>query len=70
MYANNELTQYEDEGNEPISLADLEAKMKQVAAIEQTPVEYQEPVMETITEQVVETPVQQQMILDDSNLWY
>lgn len=65
MYANNELTQYEDEGNEPISLADLEAKMKQVAAIEQTPVEYQEPVMETITEQVVETPVQQQMILDD-----
>lgn len=67
MYANNELTQYEDEGNEPISLADLEAKMKQVAAIEQTPVEYQEPVMETITEQVVETPVQQQMILDDFN---
>ena len=67
MYANNELTQYEDEGNEPISLADLEAKMKQVAAIEQTPVEYQEPVVETITEQVVETPVQQQMILDDFN---
>ena len=67
MYANNELTQYEDEGNEPISLADLEAKMKQVAAIEQTPVEYQEPVVETITEQVVETPVQQQMLLDDFN---
>lgn len=67
MYANNELTQYEDEGNEPISLADLEAKMKQVTAVEQTPIEYQEPVMETIVEERVETPVQQQMVLDDFN---
>lgn len=62
MYANNELTQYEDEGNEPISLADLEAKMKQVAAIEEEPVEYTEPVIEPIIE---ETPVVEQMVLDD-----
>lgn len=27
MYAQNEITQYQDEGNEPISLSDLEAKM-------------------------------------------
>lgn len=27
MYAQNEITQYQDEGNEPISLADLEEKM-------------------------------------------
>lgn len=65
MYANNELTQYEDEGNEPISLADLEAKMKQVAAIEEEPVEYTEPVIEPIIEQVEETPVVEQMVLDD-----
>lgn len=62
MYASNELTQYEDEGNEPISLADLEAKMKQVAAIEEEPVEYPEPVIEPIIE---ETPVVEQMVLDD-----
>lgn len=65
MYANNELTQYEDEGNEPISLADLEAKMKQVAAIEEEPVEYTEPVIEPIIEQIEETPVVEQMVLDD-----
>lgn len=65
MYANNELTQYEDEGNEPISLADLEAKMKQVAAIEEEPVEYTEPVIEPIIEQGKETPVVEQMVLDD-----
>lgn len=62
MYASNELTQYEDEGNEPISLADLEAKMKQVAAIEEEPAEYTEPVIEPIIE---ETPVVEQMVLDD-----
>lgn len=65
MYASNELTQYEDEGNEPISLADLEAKMKQVAAIEEEPVEYTEPVIEPIIEQIEETPVVEQMVLDD-----
>lgn len=65
MYASNELTQYEDEGNEPISLSDLEAKMKQVAAIEEEPVEYTEPVIEPIIEQIEETPVVEQMVLDD-----
>ena len=29
MYESNEITQYEDEGNEPISLADLEKKFKE-----------------------------------------
>lgn len=47
MYEANELTQYEDEGNEPISLADLEMRMnkvqEEVAAIES---------MEEITEEV------------------
>ena len=65
MYASNELTQYEDEGNESISLADLEAKMKQVAAIEEEPVKYTEPVIEPIIEQIEETPVVEQMVLDD-----
>lgn len=65
MYANNELTQYEDEGNEPISLADLEAKMKQAVAITETEVEYNEPVIESIIEQIEETPVVKQMVLDD-----
>ena len=30
MYANNEISQYEDEGNEPISLKDLELKMQEI----------------------------------------
>ena len=32
MYEANEITQYEDEGNEPISLADLEMRMNKVQA--------------------------------------
>lgn len=63
MYAANELTQYADEGNEPISLEDLEKKMR----IER----------ETITEQYQEIPeiietldvgeTKTQMKLDDFN---
>ena len=63
MYADNELTQYADEGNEPISLEDLEKKMR----IER----------ETITEQYQEIPeiietldvgeTKTQMKLDDFN---
>ena len=57
MYENGELDKLEDEGNEPISLQDLEERMKEakesVAAIEEEPV---------ITEV---TPVSHQMVLDD-----
>lgn len=57
MYENGELDKLEDEGNEPISLQDLEERMKEakesVAAIEEEPV---------ITEV---TPVSEQMVLDD-----
>lgn len=39
MYANNEVTQYADEGNEPISIEDLERKMKEIKIeIEKAPV--------------------------------
>ena len=77
MYASNEITQYEDEGNEPISLEDLERRMnkvkEEVAAIEEEmPVPVivenitEEPV---ITEIIKEEPIihQQQMVLDDFN---
>ena len=64
MYASNELTQYADEGNEPISLEDLEKRMNRVqteiAAIEE------EPVITATIEEVIE-PVSQQMVLDDFN---
>ena len=57
MYENGEFDKLEDEGNEPISLQDLEERMKEakesVAAIEEEPV---------ITEV---TPVSHQMVLDD-----
>lgn len=57
MYENGEFDKLEDEGNEPISLQDLEERMKEakesVAAIEEEPV---------ITEV---TPVSEQMVLDD-----
>lgn len=66
MYAANEITQYEDEGNEPISIEDLELRMQEVkkaSAIE-------EPV---IIEEIIESeseniePIRQQMVLDDFN---
>lgn len=57
MYENGEFDKLEDEGNEPISLQDLEERMKEakenVASIEEEPV---------ITEV---TPVSHQMVLDD-----
>ncbi len=59
MYAANELTQYEDEGNEPISLQDLELRIQQA--------EQDEPVIiEQITEETKE-PHQERMVLDDFN---
>lgn len=72
MYEANELTQYADEGNEPISLEDLERRMnkvqKEIATIE-------EPAITTIEEiedapQIIATviePIQEKLVLDDFN---
>lgn len=58
MYANNEITQYEDEGNEPISLIDLEKKFAESKELfEQEPVvEVEQPVMiaENVDEQAIQ----------------
>lgn len=48
MYESNELTQYVDEGNEPISLEDLERKVKESLEIEETVEITTEPVIEQI----------------------
>ena len=65
MYESNELTQYEDEGNEPISLADLEKKFKEanevVNAIE-TEETYEEPVL---IENIEEPVKEEQLVIDD-----
>lgn len=65
MYESNELTQYEDEGNEPISLADLEKKFKEanevVNAIE-TEETYEEPVL---IENIEESVKEEQLVIDD-----
>ena len=65
MYESNELTQYEDEGNEPISLADLEKKFKEanevINAIE-TEERYEEPVL---IENIEEPVKEEQLVIDD-----
>ena len=65
MYESNELTQYEDEGNEPISLADLEQKFKDanevVNAIEPEET-YEEPVL---IENIEEPVKEEQLVIDD-----
>lgn len=71
MYEANEITQYADEGNEPISLADLERKMQETAP------EYNEPfIIENVVEEIkpeeisemLETePTVEQIHLDDFN---
>ena len=77
MYEQNEVTQYADEGNEPISLDDLEIKLKEYKVETPTTVEsiveeiesLDEPVIiETITEEVKEPVIEQQkLVLDDFN---
>lgn len=52
MYESNELTQYADEGNEPISLADLERKVQESLEVE-TLMEPEEVI--EVKEQVVES---------------
>lgn len=65
MYESNELTQYKDEGNEPISLADLEKKFKEanevVNAIEPEET-YEEPVL---IENIEESVKEEQLVIDD-----
>lgn len=68
MYESNEITQYEDEGNEPISLADLERRIKENSVVEEiTPNEvYEEPILEPITVEALEEETSPtQMVLDD-----
>ena len=69
MYEANELTQYADEGNEPITLQELEEKVgKESTKIEDTfIIENVVPVEELETPVVEEEPVLQQMTMDDFN---
>lgn len=49
MYAANELSQYADEGNEPISLKDLEKKMQEMRQV----AEYNEPfIIENVVDEI------------------
>ena len=75
MYETNEITQYEDEGNEPISLEDLEKRMSKIKeettslendtrVIIETNEEQKEEVV-TITATTKEEPTNTQMVLDD-----
>lgn len=54
MYEANELTQYADEGNEPISLEDLEKRMKEATIIANESVEeYNEPfIIENVVDEI------------------
>ena len=62
LYEENEVTQYEDEGNEPISLADLEKRMNEynqaieTEPAEQTTVEDIEETETPVIEPIVEEP--------------
>ena len=68
MYEANELTQYADEGNEPITLQELEKKVgKESSKIEDTFVIENVVPVEELTEEVVEEPVIQQVSMDDFN---
>lgn len=68
MYENNTLTQYEEENNVPISLADLERQIEKT--LQET--EKNEPAAvsvttEELTEEPILEPLQQKMVLDDFN---
>ncbi len=78
LYESNESTQYADEGNEPISLADLEKRMNQVQKdLATMSIDAESPVIEepVITELITDenqlnSPVEiepTQMVLDDFN---
>lgn len=69
MYESNELTQYADEGNEPISIEDLERKvqasLEQEVIEEPTIVEVEEKVAVEVMEPEITTPVTETLTLDD-----
>ncbi len=65
LYDKNEVTQYEDEGNEPISLADLEAQ--RAKEVETTTIAVKEPVHEVAIQQTKEENNRQSIKLDDLN---
>lgn len=56
LYEKNEVTQYEDEGNEPISLQDLELRMNNIKS-EMMAIEEEEQKEESITTTVEELPI-------------
>lgn len=72
MYQSNEISQYEDEGNEPISIADLEKRYKGQSG---TAVEVMNDVVESLEEPNIlyidnsepKEIVQEKLILDDFN---
>lgn len=61
LYDQNEITQYEDEGNEPISIADLEKRMNKIKE------EVVEIEKEEVIEPVVEIKKEEHIKLDDFN---
>lgn len=71
MYENNELTQYADEGNEPISLEDLERKVKENIDTAYTenvvtaePINKEESV-ETLEPEIIQQLPKEKFIMDD-----
>ena len=69
MYEQNELTQYADEGNEPISLSDLEIKLKEYKVEEPTTVESIVEEIEALEEPViVETITEKQPVIEQQTL--
>lgn len=60
LYEQNEVTQYKDEGNEPISIADLEMRMNQIK-VEAEELEKEEPIIHVTTE------IPNKVKLDDFN---
>ena len=72
MYEANELTQYKDEGNEPISIQDLEVQVKKQAAVYTEPfkltnVVSEEEVKQEIEESFMQVEMKETMHMDDFN---
>ncbi len=66
MYENDELSKYEDEGNEPISLQDLEKKMQEAKAVLEEVEENNTPeIIEEIKVEDNTTPEPEKLVLDD-----
>lgn len=66
MYENDELSKYEDEGNEPISLQDLEKKMQEAKAVLEEGEENKAPeIIEEIKVEDNTTPEPEKLVLDD-----